>query len=504
MGSYKLYSVEEISQLGSEAFNDWLNFFYKNPTKPEKSSYDNARPSSNWLHECWCPMTQAHSRASFFDIRGKYEDKILNVAKSKDKNEVVRLLSLGSGGLFQDLMIILKLYYNGYKNIELDCIEIEDNQAQQSILQAIIERLNQNGAKIRIRHFKNMEERGAQSSPCDVVYAIDFDDIGNALGKDFSSRQLPFRSENKANDSICPLFLGAYAELRQSPSSLFLLTFGKNYIAHSGEKAELYCDELDHQFEKRIETHAYHDYYYINANILSLLTHLPFLKAKKKPLLINEAILNPSTTLSLQKLLAQHNIGYVIASESAIGKKLDDECASVLIIDDTIHDSRKPEEQYVHPIFKHGHAQVSRVNLSARRVDVFFAFNAIKTEQLSQRINSLPIESYLERATIGIQNYLDWCSKNASGTRGLTRFSHWYHGDSGIRRAQDLQKKIESFSNVTADDLDLVKSTIKEKLHGSSNTRHSLARFIFAALARDMEIETLPDSDYKTIRSGLA
>lgn len=55
----------------------------------------------------------------------------------------------------------------------------------------------------------------------------------------------------------------------------FLLTFGKNYIAHSGEKAELYCDEYDHQFEKRIETHAYHDYYYINANILSLLTHLP-------------------------------------------------------------------------------------------------------------------------------------------------------------------------------------------------------------------------------------
>jgi hypothetical protein len=33
--------------------------------------------------------------------------------------------------------------------------------------------------------------------------------------------------------------------------------------------------------------------------------------------------------LSLQKLLAQHNIEYVIASESAIGKKLDDECASV-------------------------------------------------------------------------------------------------------------------------------------------------------------------------------
>lgn len=504
MGSYQLYSAEEISQLGSEAFNDWLNFFYKNPTKSEKSSYDDARPSANWLHESWCPMTQAHSRASFFDIRSQYEDKILNVAKSKDKNDVVRLLSLGSGGLFQDLMIILKLYYNRYKNIELDCIEIENNQAQPSILQAIIERLNQNGAKIRVRHFKNMEERGAQRWSCDVVYAIDFDDIGNALGKDFSSRQLPFRSDNTATDFIGTLFLGAYAELLPSPSSLFLLTFGKNYIAHSGEKAELYCDEFDHQFESRIEAHAYHDYYYINANILSILTHLPFLKAKRKPLLVNETILNPHTTLALKKLCAQHNIDYVIASESVIGKKLDDEYASVLIIDDTVHDSKKPEEQYIHPIFKHGHAQVSRINYPSRQVDVFFVFNTIKTEQLSQRINSLPIETYLERITVGIHNYLDWCSKNVSGTRGLTRFSHWYHGDSGIRRAQDLKKTIGKFFSLTADDHGLVKSTIKEILQGSSNTRHSLARFVCSALAGDMEIETLPDSDYKTIRNRLA
>lgn len=477
MDSYKLYSAEEISELSSEAFNDWLYFFYKNPTNPE-GLY--AQPGSNWLHECWCPQTQAHSRANFFDIRSKYEDRILNVAKSKDKNDIVRLLSLGSGGLYQDLMIILKLYYNGNKHIELDCIEIEDNEAQQSILQAIIARLNQNGAKIRIRHFKNMEERGTENPPCDVVYAIDFDDIGNVLGKDFSSRQLPYRTEDKENDSICPLFLGAYAELQQSPFSLFLLTYGKNYIAHNGEKAELCCNEFDHQFEKRIETHAYHDYYYVNANILSLLTHLPFLKAKKKPLLINEAILNPYTTLALQKLLAQHSMDYVIASESVIGKKLDEECASVLIIDDTVHDSRIPEEQYIHPIFKHGHAQVSRVSYPSRKVDVFFAFNAIKTDQLSQRINTLPIETYLEKTTIGIQNYLEWCSKNASGTRGLTRFSHWYHGDSGIRRAQDLQETIKNFSNVTADDLNLVKSTIKDRLHGSSNTRHSLARFVFS------------------------
>jgi hypothetical protein len=37
-----------------------------------------------------------------------------------------------------------------------------------------------------------------------------------------------------------------------------------------------------------------------------------------------------------------------------------------------------------------------------------------------------------------IEGYLNWMERHAQGTRGLTRFSHWYHGDSGVRRAHAL------------------------------------------------------------------
>ncbi|KTD40115.1 hypothetical protein [Legionella parisiensis] len=504
MSRYNLYSAQEIDQLDLETFNRWLLFLYKNPTQSKNSSYGSMQPSYNWLHECWCADTQAHSRSTFSNIRAKYEERILSAVENNDKNSTIRLLSLGSGGLFQDLMILLKLYYNGYKNIKLDCIETDNNQAQQEILQAIINRLNQNGANIRVRHFKTVEERkaGTDSSQteCDVVYAIDFDDIGNVVGKDFSKRQLKYRSSDSLTDEYCPLFLGAYAELKKSASSLFLLTFGKNYISHLGEKSAVYCDEFDHQFERRISPHAYYDYYYINANLSSILLHLPFLKAKNKPLLINEEILSPSTNEALKKILAKHNIPYLIASTAEIGKKLDEEAATVLVIDDSVHDRNLVGEEYLDVDFKHGHAQVTRNDIRGRnrRVDVFFSFNEIKVNQFTQRVKQLSIDECIEKVNVGISNYLDWCKKNAAGTRGITRFSHWFHGESGVLRAQNLQKVISDSPNLNNEEF---LSLLNKQLQGSGNTRHSLTRFIHSALARDNELETLPDVDFKEVRS---
>ncbi|KTD04776.1 hypothetical protein Lgor_0858 [Fluoribacter gormanii] len=505
MSRYKLYTAEEVAQLDLEKFNRWISFLYKNPTQSRSSSYGAMRPGYDWLYECWCAVTQAHSRSSFSNIRAKYEERILSAVASNDKKSTIRLLSLGSGGLFQDLMILLKLYYHGYKNLELDCIETDNNQAQQEILQAIINRLNQNGANIRVRHFKTVEERKANTdisqAECDVVYAIDFDDIGAVIGKDFSKRQLKFRNRDSLTDEYYPLFLGAYAELKKSASSLFLLTFGKNYIAHCGESADVYCDEFDHQFERRIPPHAYHDYYYINANLSSILLHLPFLKAKNKPLLINEEILNPSTTAALKKILAKHKISYVIASTADIGKKLDEEAATVLVIDDSIHDSNLGGENYLDADFKHGHAQVTRSDIrgsNKRRIDVFFSFNEIKVNQFTQRVAQLSIDESVEKVNAGICNYLDWCKENATGIRGITRFSHWFHGESGVLRAQNLQRVISDSSDLNKEAL---LSLLSKHLQGSGNTRHSLTRFIHAALARDNELETLPDADFKEVRS---
>ncbi|PWY53794.1 hypothetical protein DGG96_20425 [Legionella qingyii] len=505
MNRYKLYTAEQITQLDLQTFNRWLSFLYKNPTQSWSSSYGPMKPSLNWLHECWCVVTHAHSRSTFSNIRAKYEERILSAVESNDKKSIIRLLSLGSGGLFQDLMILLKLYYHGYKNIELDCIETGNNQAQQEILQAIINRLNQNGANIRVRHFKTVEERKAKTgnsqAECDVVYAIDFDNIAAVLGKDFSKRQLQYRSRDSFADEYCPLFLGAYAELKKSASSLFLLTFGKNYISHCGESADVYCDEFDHQFERRIPSHAYHDYYYINANLSSILLHLPFLKAKNKPLLINEEILNPSTTEALKRILTKHNISYLIASAADIGTKLDEEAATVLIIDDSIHDSNLGGEKFLDADFKHGHAQVTRSDcrgINNRRIDVFFSFNEIKVNQFTQRIEQLSIEECIDKVNAGICNYLDWCKNNATGIRGITRFSHWFHGESGVLRAQNLQRVIRDSSDLNKEAFLLL---LNKHLQGSGNTRHSLTRFIHAALARDNELETLPDADFKEVRS---
>ncbi|MGQ3890010.1 hypothetical protein ACQUW5_13390 [Legionella sp. CNM-1927-20] len=514
MSRYNLYTAEEIAQLDLETFNRWLLFLYKNPTQSAPLSiYDSpgipVQPSMDWLYECWCVMTQAHARATYFNIRSKYEEQILNAVQNNNKNSVIRLLSLGSGGLFQDLMIILKLYYNGYKNIEVDCIEIDDNHEQQLILQAIVEKLNQNGANIRVRHFKTLEEKKANTSSSqyfdyDVVYAIDFDDVGKIFGTDFSKRQLNLRSRDSLMDNYCPLFLGAYSELKQS-TSLFLLTFGKNYIAHFEGKSDVFCDEFDHQFESRIPPHAYYDYYYINANPFSILLHLPFLKAKNKPLLINEEILNPNTTEALKKILSKYSIKYLIASAAAIGKKLDEEEATVLVIDDTIYDSNKSEEEYLHSNFKHGHAQVTRDDFRKfpkykQRVDVFFAFNDIKVNQFSKKIDKLSTDECIEKANIGIQNYLAWYKKNAEGVRGLTRFSHWFHGESGILRAQNLQRVLglRKASNLSKE---VFLALLNENLQGSGNTRHSLTRFIHSALINDSELEELLDSDFREIRS---
>ncbi|KTC88950.1 hypothetical protein OQJ18_03305 [Fluoribacter dumoffii] len=502
---YKLYTAEEITNLDIETFNQWLSFLYKYPTQ-NKSPYNGAlQPSPDWLHECWCIRTQAHSRASFSNIRAKYEERILSAVQSNDKKSTIRLLSLGSGGLFQDLMILLKLYYNGYKDIELDCIENVANQEQQKILNAIIDRLNQNDANIRVRHFSTVDERNENTDSsqveCDVVYAIDFDDIGKVLGKDFSERQLEARAENSYSDALCPLFLGAYAQLRKSASSLFLLTFGKNYISHHGEKADIYCNELDYQFEKRIPSYVYHDYYYINANIFSLLLHLPFIKAKNKTLLINEEILNESTSESIKKILDQHNISYFIASADEIGKKLDAEAATVLVIDDSICNRKNPGEEYLDASFKHGHAQVTRYDLDVRkkpRNDVFFSFHEIKANQFTQRVGQLSADECVEKVNEGIINYLEWCKKNASGTRGITRFSHWFHGESGILRAKGLQKALSESPDVGKDEL---LSLLNKHLQGSGNTHHSLTRFIHSALSRDNELENLPDADYKEVRS---
>ena len=281
-----------------------------------------------------------------------------------------------------------------------------------------------------------------------------------------------------------------------------MVTFGRNSISWTGNQVKVHADDFPEPFEKSIPRHVYHDYYYINANIFSLLLHLPWLKAKNKPVLINEAILNQSTRASVEKILQQEQLPWLIASETDLGKKLDEESASVLLIDDTAYFANTGET-LVDPLFKHGHVQISRFDTksSQRKYNVFFSFNDIKAEQFSKKINQLDTMDYLNKTQLGIQQYLTWFATNIRGTRVLTRFSHWYHGGSGKHRAEKLQSKIEAaLANPAIINFTEFNMSIKQMLRNSSNTRHSLARFISAALTGDGSLETLPDSDFKEIR----
>ncbi len=79
----------------------------------------------------------------------------------------------------------------------------------------------------------------------------------------------------------------------------------------------------------------------------------------------------------------------------------------------------------------------------------------------------------------GIQNYLRWCRKNLKGIRGLTRFNHLYHGQSGIDRAEDLLVRIDLLTT-SCNRYHYVEfdKAYKRAMDLSSDTTHSLRSFI--------------------------
>lgn len=87
-------------------------------------------------------------------------------------------------------------------------------------------------------------------------------------------------------------------------------------------------------------------------------------------------------------------------------------------------------------------------------------------------------------------SYLGWMEENASGTRGLTRFSHWYHGDSGKNRARDLLAITNNFNSSYEDITDKLAEVISE----SSNTNHSLKTYLYKVIGEETLEQILPDN----------
>ncbi|MBA3537797.1 MAG: ankyrin repeat domain-containing protein, partial [Tatlockia sp.] len=96
-------------------------------------------------------------------------------------------------------------------------------------------------------------------------------------------------------------------------------------------------------------------------------------------------------------------------------------------------------------------------------------------------------------------SYLGWMNLKATGTRGFSRFSHWYHGDSGVKRARDL---LEIANNPEASYEEIL-SHLENAFEESSHHKHSLSRYLVAQFnGHDFaEYKELKDEIFTEIKS---
>jgi hypothetical protein len=109
------------------------------------------------------------------------------------------------------------------------------------------------------------------------------------------------------------------------------------------------------------------------------------------------------------------------------------------------------------------------------------------SNEQQQRLNQPKVQDVIHTKTIKTihqaitVDYLPWMQRHAKGRRGLTRFSHWYHGDSGVKRAQALLALI---NNPTCQP-----ETLRRQLANvwaqSSNAEHSLKNYLRRTLSSE-------------------
>ncbi len=106
----------------------------------------------------------------------------------------------------------------------------------------------------------------------------------------------------------------------------------------------------------------------------------------------------------------------------------------------------------------------------------------IMREKIKKAIFGADDESNVPSQGLNLEGcYLDWMKMNAQGTRGLTRFSHWFHGDSGVKRAKEL---LELVNDSTCTYQDIV-NKLATCVSRSSNTKHSLKSYLIREFGKE-------------------
>jgi hypothetical protein len=104
-----------------------------------------------------------------------------------------------------------------------------------------------------------------------------------------------------------------------------------------------------------------------------------------------------------------------------------------------------------------------------------------------------------EKIKLAVVTYLEWMKIYAIGTRGVTRFSHWYHGESGRKRASELLAITKDVNQ----DLRGIQEALAKAFRASSIHKHSLSRYLLAEFGQGISsVQNLTDKEFANLKNS--
>ncbi len=136
------------------------------------------------LYECSCEGTHAFHRLDN-PRRNNFEKAIVDRLATihPDKKAPIKLISMGSGGLMSDFIILEKLFLSGFENITLDCIEPKgiDPSKIESIKKFFKEYPN---VSLNISAYDYVDDLPSEESGYSAVIAVDYDILAGSFSMD--------------------------------------------------------------------------------------------------------------------------------------------------------------------------------------------------------------------------------------------------------------------------------------------------------------------------------
>ena len=296
------------------------------------------------LSECACAQTAEHNRLKEGNTRTIVEQQLVTHITTHFKNQSVRILSFGAGGLLQELRLVAILIKNGFTNIHLTMVDLLDNNACFEDLQTLFEKIKTFYPDVQLTYenLKSIYEVG--SDPCfDVIYAVDNETFDTTYhdysGKQNDSRKRDFSTKEYINtiDLIKALTL-----LSNDDKAIAMMSRGYDVVSFTQNALPIRYESFVNLAQLNCNPKEI-DYFYLNTSLSNLVYNLTYLNKAGKTLIINKQIILPSDQSHVEKLLQKFAIPYEIREEKEVLIKLNQPQIKTFIMDYTIYDPKKNE-----------------------------------------------------------------------------------------------------------------------------------------------------------------